>query len=209
MTSFPKPFASPNTIAPRTSTPSRTNTSRRDRAPSRRHVPRRPAPHDGGHAALDGHDSSSSTPTRNSFATTSSPPFASRRVTSTRASKLASASGTSAASPRRHPPRAIECSTADNANALEVLADIEAQPEAAEFLAAFRSYLDEFGWRNGNADQNRTWAEEPVVPSHDDSRLHRDRRLRSRRRARAPRRRARSRDRRNARLARRRRPSAA
>jgi pyruvate,water dikinase len=54
--------------------------------------------------------------------------------------------------------------TANSANALDVLADIEAQPDALEFLSALRSYLDEFGWRNGNADQNRTWAEEPVVP---------------------------------------------
>ncbi len=46
-------------------------------------------------------------------------------------------------------------------NALDGLAAI---PEAAPFLEAFASYLDEFGWRSGGEFSSPTWAEAPATP---------------------------------------------
>ena len=45
-----------------------------------------------------------------------------------------------------------------------VLDDLASVPEAAPFLAALDSYLDEFGWRSDGAFSTSTWAEAPATP---------------------------------------------
>ncbi len=45
-----------------------------------------------------------------------------------------------------------------------VLDDLASVSEAAPFLVAFESYLDEFGWRSGISFSEPTWAEAPETP---------------------------------------------
>jgi pyruvate,water dikinase len=45
-----------------------------------------------------------------------------------------------------------------------VLDELASLPVAAPFLAAFASYVDEYGWRSGGAFSEPTWAEDPATP---------------------------------------------
>jgi rifampicin phosphotransferase len=44
------------------------------------------------------------------------------------------------------------------------LAGLRGAPDAAPFVEAFDSYLEEYGWRGGGGFSGRTWHEDPSVP---------------------------------------------
>ncbi|MGB2694576.1 MAG: PEP-utilizing enzyme [Dehalococcoidia bacterium] len=52
----------------------------------------------------------------------------------------------------------------DASNAREHFDELERDPSAGAFVEAFRTYLDEFGWRSGGDFGAPTWAEDPSVP---------------------------------------------
>ena len=52
----------------------------------------------------------------------------------------------------------------DAASAKDAWAELQGETEASSFVEAFRSYLDEFGWRSGGDLDDATWAEDPTVP---------------------------------------------
>lgn len=46
----------------------------------------------------------------------------------------------------------------------ETFEQLQTEPEAKPFAEAFRIYLQEFGWRQGNDEMGVTWFEDPTVP---------------------------------------------
>jgi pyruvate,water dikinase len=55
--------------------------------------------------------------------------------------------------------------TTNRENALDCIAALRSEPSAREFVAAFESFLDGFGWRTDLFELAQpTWAEDPTIP---------------------------------------------
>ncbi|MEX2158868.1 MAG: PEP-utilizing enzyme [Dehalococcoidia bacterium] len=52
----------------------------------------------------------------------------------------------------------------ESATALDTLAGLRAEPEAAPFVEALDAYLEEYGWRSNASFGTPTWFEDPAVP---------------------------------------------